>query len=77
MIFEEYNEQEAIKAAQKREEERFNEGKAEGIAEATTKEKVATVHRLNKMGLSAEQIAEGAGISVHEVWVILRQDSSK
>lgn len=63
MIFEEYNEQEAIKAAQKRENQRFEEGKSERSKEIAEK--------MVKSGFSANQISELTGLSSEEVQKII------
>ena len=46
-------------------------GRAEGRAEGQQKEKVETVHRLSQMGLTLEQIALGANLTIEEVTSIL------
>ena len=46
-------------------------GRAEGLAEGQQKEKTETVLRLKALGLSIEQIAQGAGLTVDEVTTIL------
>ena len=43
------------------------QGMAKGRAEGQQKEKVETVRRLRKMGLTEEQIAEGTGLTASEV----------
>ena len=43
------------------------EGLAEGKAEGRMEEKIETAKNLKKMGLSAEQIAQATGLSVHEI----------
>ena len=48
-------------------------GRAEGLAEGQQKEKAETVLRLKALGLSVEQIAQGAGLSVAEVMTILSE----
>ena len=67
MIFEEYNEQKAMRAARKRAEKRFNEGIEKGVS----KEKKQSVLRYSQLGLSAEQIAKGSDLPVEEVQKIL------
>ena len=68
MIFEEYNEQKAMKAARKRAEKRFNEGIEKGVS----KEKKQSVLRYSQLGLSAEKIAKGSDLPVEEVKKILK-----
>lgn len=46
------------------------EGKAEGLAEGKAKEKTATAKRLLSMGLSVEDIAKAASLSVEQVEAI-------
>ena len=48
------------------------EGLAKGRAEGVLKEKTETVRRLQTMGLTIEQIAQGVGISVDEVKKLLQ-----
>ena len=48
------------------------EGRAEGRAEGVQQEKLDTIHRLQSLGLSVEQIALGAGMSVDEVKKLLK-----
>ncbi|MBQ3700767.1 MAG: Rpn family recombination-promoting nuclease/putative transposase [Prevotella sp.] len=48
------------------------EGLAKGRAEGVLKEKTETVRRLQAMGLTIEQIAQGVGISVDEVKKLLQ-----
>lgn len=47
------------------------EGRKQGIEKGTSKEKIATVKRLEEMELSIEQIAKGSGLTVEEVQKIL------
>ena len=47
------------------------EGLAKGRAEGVLKEKTETVRRLQAMGLTIEQIAQGVGISIDEVKKLL------
>ena len=47
------------------------EGREEGREEGQQKEKAATVLRLKQMGLTVEQIAQGAGLTADEVKAIL------
>ena len=47
------------------------EGRKQGIEQGTSKEKIATVKRLEEMRLSVEQIAKGSGLSIKEVQKIL------
>ena len=47
-------------------------GRAEGRAEGVLKEKTETVRRLQAMGLTIEQTAQGVGISVDEVKKLLQ-----
>ena len=49
-----------------------HEGLAKGRAEGVLKEKTETVRRLQAMGLTIEQIAQGVGISVDEVKKLLQ-----
>ena len=46
-------------------------GRAEGIEEGQHKEKIETVRRLNQLGLTIEQIAHGADMTIEEVTSIL------
>ena len=48
------------------------EGLAEGIEKGAQQEKLDTIHRLQSLGLSVEQIALGAGMSVDEVKKLLK-----
>ena len=43
------------------------EGREEGREEGIAKEKVATAKRLLGMGLTQEQVAQGAGLSIEEI----------
>lgn len=47
------------------------QGIEQGIEKGTSKEKIATVKRLEEMELSIEQIAKGSGLTVEEVQKIL------
>ena len=69
MIFEEYNEQKAMKAARKHAEKRFNEGVEKGIS----KEKKQSVLRYSQFGLTAEQIAKGSDLPLEEVKKLLKE----
>lgn len=68
MIFEEYNEQKAMKAARKRAEKRFNEGVKKGVSA----EKKQSVLRYSQLGLSAEQIAKGSDLPIEEVKKVIK-----
>lgn len=48
-------------------------GIEKGIERGTSKEKIATVKRLEEMGLPIEQIAKGSGLPVEEVQKILKE----
>ena len=43
------------------------EGREEGREEGVAKEKLATAKRLLDMGLTQEQVAKGAGLSIEEI----------
>ena len=43
------------------------EGREEGRVEGIAKEKLATAKRLLGMGLTQEQVAQGAGLSIEEI----------
>ena len=43
------------------------EGREEGREEGIAKEKVATAKRLLGMGLTQEQVAQGAGLSIEDI----------
>lgn len=43
------------------------EGREEGREEGVAKEKLATAKRLLGMGLTQEQVAKGAGLSIEEI----------
>ena len=43
------------------------EGRKEGREEGVAKEKLATAKRLLGMGLTQEQVAQGAGLSIEEI----------
>ena len=43
------------------------EGREEGREEGIAKEKLATAKRLLGMGLTQEQVAQGAGLSIEEI----------
>ena len=64
------------KALKQGHEEGRAEGRAEGLAEGIEKgaqqEKLDTIHRLQSLGLSVEQIALGAGMSIDEVKKLLK-----
>ena len=47
------------------------QGIEQGIEKGTSKEKIATVKRLEEMELSIEQIAKGSGLTVEEVQKML------
>ena len=49
----------------------MEKGMAQGMAEGKTREKAETVHRLKQLGLSLEQIAQGAGMTIEEVTAVL------
>ena len=69
MIFEEYNEQKAMKAAREHAEKRFNEGVEKGASE----EKRQSVLRYSQLGLTAEQIAKGSDLPLEEVKKLLEE----
>ena len=43
------------------------EGRVEGRVEGIAKEKLATAKRLLGMGLTQEQVAQGAGLSIEDI----------
>ena len=43
------------------------EGRKEGREEGVAKEKLATAKRLLSMGLTQEQVAQGAGLSIEDI----------
>ena len=43
------------------------EGREEGRVEGIAKEKLATAKRLLGMGLTQEQVAQGAGLSIEDI----------
>ena len=43
------------------------EGREEGREEGVAKEKLATAKRLLGMGLTQEQVAQGAGLSIEDI----------
>ena len=47
-------------------------GEIKGLQQGVQKEKIDTIHRLQAMGLSVEQIAQGAGMKVDEVKKLLQ-----
>ena len=47
-------------------------GEIKGIQQGVQQEKIDTIHRLQSMGLSVEQIAQGAGMNVDEVKKLLQ-----
>ena len=49
------------------------EGRKQGIEKGTSKEKIATVKRLEEMKLSIEQIAKGSDLPIEEVQKILKE----
>lgn len=49
------------------------EGRKQGIEQGTSKEKIATVKRLEEMGLSIEQIAKGSDLPIEKVRKILKE----
>ena len=73
MIFEEYNEQKAMKAARKHAEKRFNEGVEKGIEKGASEEKRQSVLRYSQLGLTAEQIAKGSDLPLEEVKKLLEE----
>ena len=50
----------------------IQEGIQKGIQHGIQKEKIETIHRLQAMGLSIEQIAQGADMEVEEVKKLLQ-----
>lgn len=72
MIFEEYNEQKAMRAAKEHAEKRFNEGVEKGIEKGVSKEKKQSVLRYSQLGLSAEQIAKGSDLPIEEVKKVIK-----
>ena len=50
----------------------IQEGIQKGIQHGIQKEKIDTIHRLHSMGLSVEQIAQGADMEVEEVKKLLQ-----
>ena len=48
-------------------EEGRKEGREEGREEGIAKEKLATAKRLLGMGLTQEQVAQGAGLSIEDI----------
>ena len=73
MIFEEYNEQKAMKAAREHAEKRFNEGVEKGIEKGVSEEKKRSVLRYSQLGLTAEQIAKGSDLPLEEVKKLLKE----
>lgn len=73
MIFEEYNEQKAMKAAREHAEKRFNEGVEKGIEKGASEEKRQSVLRYSQLGLTAEQIAKGSDLPLEEVKKLLEE----
>ena len=49
----------------------MEKGLAEGMEKGQQQEKVETVRRLQALGLSVDQIAQGAGLTTEEVKSIL------
>ena len=47
-------------------------GEIKGLQQGVQQEKIETIHRLQAMGLSVEQIAQGADIKVDEVKKLLQ-----
>ena len=47
-------------------------GEIKGLQQGVRQEKIETIHRLQAMGLSVEQIAQGAGMEVDEVKKLLQ-----
>ena len=47
-------------------------GLQQGLQQGVQQEKIETIHRLQSMGLSVEQIAQGAGMNVDEVKKLLQ-----
>jgi len=47
-------------------------GEIKGLQQGVQQEKIDTIHRLQAMGLSVEQIAQGAGMNVDEVKKLLQ-----
>jgi predicted transposase/invertase (TIGR01784 family) len=47
-------------------------GEIKGLQQGVQQEKIETIHRLQAMGLSVEQIAQGAGMEVKEVKKLLQ-----
>ena len=47
-------------------------GLQQGLQQGVQQEKIDTIHRLQAMGLSVEQIAQGAGMNVDEVKQLLQ-----
>ena len=47
-------------------------GEIKGLQQGVQQEKIETIHRLQSMGLSVEQIAQGAGMNVDEVKKLLQ-----
>ena len=47
-------------------------GEIKGLQQGVQQEKIETIHRLQAMGLSVEQIAQGAGMNVDEVKKLLQ-----
>ena len=54
-------------------EEGREEGRKEGREEGIAKEKLATAKRLLGMGLTQEQVAQGAGLSIEDIERLFKQ----
>ena len=67
MIFEEYNEQKAMRAARKRAEKRFNEGIEQGKIEKQN----ALIKRMFEKKMSTEEIADITCLPTEEIQKIL------
>lgn len=71
MIFEEYNEQKAMKAAREHAEKRFSEGIKQGKIKGAIEKQNALVKRMSAKRIPIEEIADITCLQIDEVQKIL------
>ena len=71
MIFEEYNEQKAMRAARKRAEKRFNEGVEQGKIKGAIEKQNSLIKRMFEKNMTTEEIADITCLPTEEIQKIL------
>ena len=71
MIFEEYNEQKAMRAAKEHAEKCFNEGIEQGKIKGAVEKQNSLIKRMFEKNMTAEEIADITCLQIEEVQKIL------